>query len=79
MSENQNSRTYAITVTILLFLAAGIGFFFWQKSKNYLAETQKLEKERLTLEAEKAQITNSLDSMTTAYSSLRTENESLAG
>ena len=49
MSENQNSRTYAIVVTILLLLAAGLGFFFWQKSKNYLAETEKLEKERVTL------------------------------
>lgn len=79
MSENQNSRTYAITVTILLLLAAILGFFFWQKSKNYLAENQQLEKERSELEAEKAQIANALDSMTNAYSNLRTENESLAG
>lgn len=79
MSENQNSRTYAIVVTILLLLAAGLGFFFWQKSKNYLAETQKLEQERVALEAEKAQISTSLDSMTNAYSALRTENESLQG
>lgn len=79
MSDNQNSRTYAIVVTILLLLAAGLGFFFWQKSKNYLAETEKLEKERVALEAEKSQITTSLDSMTNAYSALRTENESLQG
>ncbi|MBC7775602.1 MAG: hypothetical protein H7246_09200 [Phycisphaerae bacterium] len=79
MSDNQNSRTYAIVVTVLLLLAAGLGFFFWQKSKNYLAENEKLEKERMTLEAEKVQITTSLDSMTNAYSVLRTENESLQG
>ncbi len=79
MSDNQNSRTYAIVVTVLLLLAAGLGFFFWQKSKNYLAENEKMEKERVSLEAEKTQITTSLDSMTYAYSALRTENESLQG
>ncbi len=79
MSDNQNSRTYAIVVTVLLLLSAALGFFFWQKSKNYLAETQKLEQERVTLEAEKTKISTSLDSMTNAYSALRTENESLQG
>jgi len=79
MSDNQNSHTYAIVVTVLLLLAAGLGFFFWQKSKNYLAENEKMEKERVSLEAEKTQITTSLDSMTNAYSALRTENESLQG
>ena len=79
MSDNQNSRTYAIVVTILLLLSAALGFFFWQKSKNYLAENEKMEQERVALEAEKTQITTSLDSMTNAYSALRTENESLQG
>ncbi len=79
MSDNQNSRTYAIVVTVLLLLAAGLGFFFWQQSKNYLADNEKMEKERTALEAEKVQITTSLDSMTNAYSALRTENESLQG
>lgn len=79
MSDTQNSRTYAIVVTVLLLLAAALGFFFWQKSKNYLEENEKMEKERVALEAEKAQISTSLDSMTNAYSALRTENESLQG
>jgi len=79
MSDNQNSRTVAIVVSVLLLLAAGLGFFFWQKSKNYLAENEKMEAERVALEAEKTQISNSLDSMTNAYSTLRTEYESLEG
>jgi len=79
MSDHQNSRAYAIVVTILLLLAAGLGFFFWQKSKSYLEENEKMEKERVALEAEKAQITTSLDSIANAYDALRTENESLQG
>jgi regulator of replication initiation timing len=79
MSDNQNSRTYGIVVTILLLLAAGLGFFFWQKSKNYLEENERMEKERVALESEKNAISASLDSMTNAYSALRTENESLQG
>lgn len=79
MSDTQNSRTYAIVVTILLLLAAALGFFFWKQSKNYLAESERLNKERITLESEKNQISASLDSMTNAYAVLRTENESLQG
>jgi len=79
MSDTQNSRTYAIVVTILLLLAAALGFFFWKQSKNYLAESERLNKERITLESEKNQISATLDSMTNAYAALRTENESLQG
>ncbi|MEI6409419.1 MAG: hypothetical protein WCR52_08555 [Bacteroidota bacterium] len=79
MSDNQNSRIYGIIVTVLLTLAAGLGFFFWQKSKNYLAETQRLESERQDLEKQKTAIEASLDSLSTAYSDLRTENENLQG
>lgn len=79
MSDNQNSRIYGILVTVLLLLAAGLGFFFWQKSKNYLVENQKIEVERQQLETAKIGIENELDSLATAYSTLRTENESLQG
>ncbi len=79
MSDNQNSRIYGILVTVLLLLAAGLGFFFWQKSKNYLVENQKIEVERQQLETAKIAIENDLDSLATAYSSLRTENENLQG
>lgn len=79
MSDNQNSRIYGIVVTVLLALAAGLGFFFWQKSKNYLEETKRMEQERTALMAQKTQVENALDSLSTAYSDLRTENENLQG
>jgi regulator of replication initiation timing len=79
MSNNQNSRVYGIVVTILLALAAGLGFFFWQKSKNYLAENEKIKIEQQTLQLEKSAIESTLDSLSNAYSALRTENESLQG
>jgi hypothetical protein len=79
MSDNQNSRVYGIVVTVLLILAAGLGFFFWQKSKNFIAENQKLEAERVSLEKEKVVISKSLDSLSAAYADVRTENENLQG
>jgi myosin heavy subunit len=79
MSNNQNSSVYGIVVTILLALAAGLGFFFWQKSKNYLAETEKVKIEQQALAVEKASIERTLDSLSNAYAVLRTENESLQG
>jgi len=79
MSDNQNSRVYGIVVTLLLALAAGLGFFFWQKSKSYLAENEKMEIERQALEKEKVGMERSLDSLSTAYSDARTENENLQG
>ncbi|MFN0214981.1 MAG: hypothetical protein ACKVT2_12060 [Saprospiraceae bacterium] len=79
MSDSQNSRTYGIVVSVLLLLAAGLGFFFWQKSKSYLDENKKLEIERIALESEKIQISRTLDSLTNAYAQLRTEYESMQG
>ncbi|MBL7825345.1 MAG: hypothetical protein JNJ57_01860 [Saprospiraceae bacterium] len=79
MSNNQNTNIYGIVVTVLLLLAAALGFFFWQKSKNYFSENEKLKTEMQALTTEKAAIEGSLDSLTNAYSQLRTENESLQG
>ncbi len=79
MQDNQSSRIYGIIVTILLALAAGFGFFFWQKSKVYLAQNEQGEKDRVTLTQQKAAIEASLDSLSNAYASLRTENENLQG
>lgn len=80
MSENsQNSRIYGVIVTLLLLAAAGLGYFFWQKSQNLLAEGQKMETEKTALEAEKVRIEHSLDSLSTAYGDIRTENETLKG
>ncbi len=79
MQDNQSSRIYGIIVTILLALAAGFGFFFWQKSKVYLAQNEQGEKDRVTLTQQKAAIEASLDSLSNDYASLRTENENLQG
>lgn len=79
MSNNQNSSVYGIVITILLMLAAGLGFFFWQKSKTFLVQNEKIKVEQQALETEKIDIERSLDSLSNAYSALRTENESLQG
>ncbi len=79
MSDTQNSRIYGIAVTLLLALAAGLGFFFWQKSQNYLAQSEKIEAERVSLEKEKLSVEAALDSLAGAYEGLRTENETLNG
>lgn len=79
MSNTQNSRTYSIVVTVLLALAAILGFVFWQKSKTYFSEKEKVEVERKTLETQKVIIERDLDSLANAYATLRTENENLQG
>lgn len=79
MSNAQNSRVYGFIVTVLLALAAVLGFFFWQKSKSYMAEKEKVEVERQDLEIRKVTVERELDSLSNAYSSLRTENENLQG
>ena len=79
MSNTQNSRTYAIVVTVLLALAALLGFFFWLKSRTYFEERKKAETEKQTLETQKIYIERELDSLANAFSTLRTENENLQG
>ena len=77
--STQNSRTYAIVVTVLLALAALLGFFFWLKSRTYLEEKKQAETERTELETRKVTVERELDSLANAYSSLRAENENLQG
>lgn len=79
MSNTQNSRVYGFVVTVLLALAAIIGFFLWRKSETYIAEKEKVETERQQLEIQKVSVEHELDSLSNAYSSLRTENENLQG
>jgi regulator of replication initiation timing len=79
MKNNQNSYVYGIVVTALLLLSAVLGWFFWEKSKNILAEKERIEAERQVLLVQKAAIAHSLDSLSRAYSDLRTENENLQG
>ena len=80
MSEQQNkSNVYGIVVTVLLLLSAIAGYFFWQKSKTYRDQKDQAQVEQKTLAAEKAKLSAELDSLATAYSSVRTENETLQG
>lgn len=79
MSEQQNSRAYVIVIALLLLAAAAIGYFFWQKSQRYLAESERIEAEKKQLEIQKSSIEHSLDSLSMAYSDLRSENETLKG
>lgn len=79
MNDNQNSRVYSIVIASLLVLSAALGYFFWQKSRTYLQETEKLEKEKVELAAAKANVEHSLDSLANSYADLRTENETLSG
>lgn len=79
MSENQNSRVYGIVVTALLILSAILGWFFWQKSRNMISEGKQRQMTLDSLGMVKANIERELDSLSMAYSTLRTENESLQG
>lgn len=79
MSENQNSRVYSIVVTALLIISAILGYFFWQKSRSMISESQERQVTLDSLTRVKATIEGELDSLSMAYSNLRTENESLQG
>lgn len=79
MYNNQNSRAYGIVIALLLLLSAGMGYFFWQKSRNYVQENAKAEAEKVQLAATKASIANTLDSLANSYADVRTENETLRG
>lgn len=79
MNENQNSRIYGVIVTFLLLLSAGIGWFFWQKSKTMLVENERKEKALDSLTVVRAGLERELDSLQLAYADLRTENETLQG
>lgn len=79
MSDNQSSRVYGIIVTFLLLLSAGIGWFFWQKSKTMMVDNERKEQLLDSLTTIKAGLETSLDSLQLAYADLRTENETLQG
>lgn len=80
MSEqNQNSGIYGIVVSVLLLLAAGLGYFFWDRSQDLMKQSEKIAAEKKALESEKMAVEHSLDSLSNAYSNVRTENETLKG
>ncbi len=80
MSDNQSSsRVYGIIVTLLLLLSAGIGWFFWNKSKTILVEKEQQKVLLDSLGGVKMGLERQIDSLQLAYTDLRTENETLQG
>jgi len=78
-NNNQNSRTLLIALIFLLILSLGAGIYFWKKSSNLGGDNTRLSESVESLEAQKANIERSLDSLSTAYGNLRVENEDLRG
>jgi cell division protein FtsB len=76
-SSNNNSTIYAVIIGLLLLLSGILGYFLWDKSKDYRAETERQKQEMARLTTEKATLTQSLDSLTLSYGDLRIENENL--
>lgn len=79
MNDNSATRIYGIIITLLLLLSAGIGWFFWNKSKNMMVENQKKQVQIDSLVSVKTRLQTELDSLQLSYANLRTENETLAG
>lgn len=79
MSANSNSRVYGIVVTILLLLSGAVGWFFWQKTKKATDDLAMQQQMMDSLAMVKTSIERDLDSLSLAYSGLRTENENLQG
>ncbi|MBC7777044.1 MAG: hypothetical protein H7246_16550 [Phycisphaerae bacterium] len=76
---NQNPRTLSIILILLLILSLGAGIYFWKKSSDMGADNTRLTDSVESLEAQKAKLEHDLDSLSTAYGNLRTENEDLRG
>lgn len=79
MSENSNSRVYGIIIAILLLISAVLGWYFWQKSQKMMSESKTRQATLDSLVLVKQNIEHELDSLSLAYSNLRTENENLQG
>ncbi|MFN0217099.1 MAG: hypothetical protein ACKVT2_22815 [Saprospiraceae bacterium] len=78
-NSNQNSRTLLIITILLLILSLGASIYFWKKASNAGSENTLLTGSVENLQAQKASIERSLDSLSIAYGDLRTENEDLRG
>lgn len=77
--NNNGSQIYGIIVTLLLLCSAGIGWFFWNKSRTMMVENDRKKVIIDSLGTIKQNLERSLDSLQLAYSDLRMENEALAG
>ncbi len=78
-NNNQNSGKLVTILLLLLIGSIGISIFFWKKSRDMGADNAKLSESAQSLEAEKANIEHTLDSLSAAYGELRIENEGLRG
>lgn len=77
--SSQSPRILLIITILLLVLSVGAGIFFWKKSNDAGVENNRLSESVESLEAQKASLERSLDSLSIAYGNLRTENEDLRG
>jgi len=78
-NSNQNPRKLSIVLILLLILSLGGGIYFWKKLSDMSADNSRLSESVESLEAQKMDLERQLDSLSTAYGTLRTENEDLRG
>lgn len=83
MNNNQNGsqgqRNLLIITILLLILSLGAAIYFWKKASDRGSENTRLTDSVESLEAQKAALEQSLDSLSMAYGDLRVENEDLRG
>ncbi|MDO8367888.1 MAG: hypothetical protein Q7T20_13890 [Saprospiraceae bacterium] len=83
MNNNQNGsqgqRNLLIITILLLILSFGAAIYFWKKASDRGSENTRLTDSVESLEAQKASLEHTLDSLSMAYGDLRVENEDLRG
>lgn len=72
-------RTYALIVTLLLLLAGGLSWSFWNKANLLSTENMRQEDQIGVLLLEKTRLERHLDSLQITLNTVRNENETLKG